>query len=84
LKEKLLNSEIDLLFIDGNHSYQGVKNDFLKYSPFVAKNGLIIIDDYTPIYTGIIKFTNETIKNNKNYEIIGVFENSILIVKKLI
>jgi cephalosporin hydroxylase len=36
---------IDLLFIDGDHSYEGVKQDFLDYSPFVNKGGLICFHD---------------------------------------
>jgi len=82
LKVKLLNNKIDLLFIDGDHSYEGVKNDFLNYSSFVAKNGLIILDDYNDNYKGIIKFVNEYIINNNNYEILGVFKNNELIIKK--
>lgn len=36
---------IDILFIDGDHTYAGCMVDFLKYAPFVK--GLIIFDDYT-------------------------------------
>jgi predicted O-methyltransferase YrrM len=36
---------IDLLFIDGDHAYQGVKNDFELYSPLVAPDGLIAFHD---------------------------------------
>lgn len=41
--EKL--SPIDVLFIDGDHSYEGVKGDFLVYGEFVKKGGLIILHD---------------------------------------
>ena len=36
---------IDLLFIDGDHTYNGVKQDYELYSRFVAPNGLIAIHD---------------------------------------
>lgn len=39
---------IDLLFIDGDHSYKGVVKDFELYFPFVNKGGIIIFDDYLP------------------------------------
>lgn len=32
---------IDVLFIDGDHSYDGVKQDFEMYSPFVRPGGII-------------------------------------------
>lgn len=37
--------KIDLLFIDGDHSYEGVKQDFDLYSSVLNPNGIIIIHD---------------------------------------
>lgn len=37
--------KIDLLFIDGDHSYEGVKKDFDLYSTILNDNGIIIIHD---------------------------------------
>jgi len=37
--------KIDLLFIDGDHSYEGVKLDFELYSKILNPNGLILIHD---------------------------------------
>lgn len=37
--------KIDLLFIDGDHSYDGVKKDFELYSQILSDNGVIIIHD---------------------------------------
>ena len=36
---------LDILFIDGDHSYEGVKADFLTYSPLVKKDGLVVFHD---------------------------------------
>ena len=36
---------IDVLFIDGDHRYEGVKQDFLRYRPFVREGGLILFHD---------------------------------------
>ena len=36
---------IDLLFIDGNHSYEAVKRDFLEWSPFIKPGGYLIMHD---------------------------------------
>jgi cephalosporin hydroxylase len=44
--EKLLDGrKVDLLFIDGDHSYEGVKQDWEMYSPLVGQGGLIIFHD---------------------------------------
>ncbi len=45
VKNHLKNEEIDLLFIDGDHSYEGVKKDFEIYSPLVKNNGIIAFHD---------------------------------------
>lgn len=48
VKEILDNSKLDLLFIDGDHTYQGVKRDFETYSKFVKKGGVIAFHDIVP------------------------------------
>jgi cephalosporin hydroxylase len=43
--ELLVDKKVDLLFIDGDHSYEGVKKDFEMYSPLVAAGGMIVLHD---------------------------------------
>ena len=40
-----LQGPLDALFIDGDHSYQGVKQDFKMYSPLVRNGGIIGLHD---------------------------------------
>ena len=42
--------KIDFLFIDGDHSYEGVKSDFELYSKILTPGGLIVIHDTHPTY----------------------------------
>ena len=46
---------IDFLFIDGDHSYEGVKKDFCDYGPLVRAGGIIALHDilWTPYWTSI-------------------------------
>jgi hypothetical protein len=41
----LQDIKIDVLFIDGDHSYEGVKLDFELYSKLISQKGIIIIHD---------------------------------------
>ena len=47
-KVKTVASELDdcqILFIDGDHSYEGARNDFLNYWPVLSNGGIAIFDN---------------------------------------
>lgn len=45
-------SSVDLLFIDGDHTYEGVRSDFHAYSPLVRRGGIVAFHDIldTPLH----------------------------------
>lgn len=45
VKTLFKGQELDYLFIDGDHRYEGVKRDFEMYAPLVRKGGLIAMHD---------------------------------------
>ena len=45
VKSKLSNNKLDVLFIDADHSYEGVKRDFELYKPLVKDGGIIGLHD---------------------------------------
>jgi predicted O-methyltransferase YrrM len=78
--DKVNHLEYDLLFIDGSHSFNYVKKDFENYSKLVKKNGIIVFDDYSGRWPGVVEFV-DTI--GKDFERIGLFLNNEMIYKKL-
>lgn len=80
LKNTLGSKDIDLLFIDGNHSYEYVKSDFFLYTELVREGGIIILDDYTPRWPGVYKFANNL--KDSRFRKLGVYENNELIMIK--
>lgn len=40
--------ELDFLFIDGDHTYEGVKQDFKMYRQFMADGGIVAFHDIVP------------------------------------
>jgi predicted O-methyltransferase YrrM len=82
LVKGLIQHGLDLLFIDGDHSYKGVKEDFSRYSLLVKKGGWIAFHDIIPDYQirygihlggwtgGVPKFWNEVKRRYKHFEIV--------------
>ena len=72
--------EIDILFIDGDHSYDGVILDFEMYSKLVKSGGYIIFDDYNDYqYSPKVKPAVDGIVSNlkNSYNIIGTVKNTL-------
>ena len=57
--DEIKNDSIDILYIDGDHSYEAVLQDLKLYYDKVKKGGLIIGDDYNEegVRTAIEKFS---------------------------
>jgi predicted O-methyltransferase YrrM len=49
LRRKLAGRRLDLLLIDGDHGWSGVRQDFLNYREFVRDDGLIAFHDICPV-----------------------------------
>ena len=76
VKNILANNMVDFLFIDGDHTYEGVKRDFNMYSKLVKKGGIIAFHDIVkvPLTSGcrVYKFWDEI---KSGYEYIEIIED---------
>jgi predicted O-methyltransferase YrrM len=74
LKSLLKGSKVDLLFIDGDHTYQGVKQDFQLYSSLVRKGGIVAFHDIVThdptVGCEVDRFWNEIKPSHTHIEII--------------
>jgi FkbM family methyltransferase len=65
-------SKYDVLIIDGDHSYAGVKADFVNYAPFVKRGGYIIVDDYgTDHWPEIQKYVDDELLPREDITLVG-------------
>lgn len=64
---------IDVLFIDGDHSYEGAKRDFMRYGTFVRPGGIILLHDIATFReeVGVPKLWEEIKLIHHVHEIIG-------------
>lgn len=51
---------IDLVVIDAGHSYEDVKEDIAEARRLLTDRGIIIWDDYTPTWSGVIRAVDES------------------------
>lgn len=58
----LANKVIRLLFIDGDHTYEGVRKDIELFCPLVRAGGVVIFDDFDNTSPGVIKAAEEWVK----------------------
>lgn len=56
--------EIDLLFIDGDHTEKGVTQDFRNFFPWVRENGVVSLHDVLPSHPSVLSFWGNKIVPN--------------------
>lgn len=65
---------IDLLFIDGDHTYEGVKRDIENWTPFVSPDGKVVFHDCAcmtntnphPLHYEVVRAVNEWYQANSH------------------
>jgi predicted O-methyltransferase YrrM len=60
--------KLDLIFIDGDHSYEGIKKDFELYSNLLTDNGIIIIHDTDGNYEESVIISEDAKKDYHRFD----------------
>jgi predicted O-methyltransferase YrrM len=71
IKNLLGDRKIDFCFIDGDHSYEGVKSDFEMYSSLIRKKGIIALHDIVSpphLNYGVNRFWKELKRHGYKFE----------------
>ncbi|KYG80151.1 uncharacterized protein DUF4159 [Roseivirga ehrenbergii] len=65
-----LPCEISFAYIDGDHSYEGVKQDLENLNPYLKKGGFVLFDDSRDgLHFGSAKYMREMLKN-KDFKLV--------------
>lgn len=67
---------IDVLHVDGDHSYDAVKADLEKFSPFLSSRGLLIADDYDQSHPEVKRAVDDFIGAHPQYRIVDRYEEN--------
>lgn len=72
--ERFSPNSFDFIFIDGDHTYAGVKNDFDNYHRAVKAGGYIVFDDYgSPGWEDVKKYVDSEVMTSEVVEEVGTF-----------
>jgi len=67
---------LDFLFIDGDHSYDGLRDDWYAWKKHLAKDGIVALHDSRQRNNcGSEKFTNDVILKDKNLKVLKVVDS---------
>lgn len=56
---KLVADTLDMVFLDGDHSYEAVRDDIAAWSPLLRAGGLLCGHDYAPRWEGVRRAVDE-------------------------
>jgi len=75
---------IDLIHIDGDHSYNSVVSDIKAWWPLLRPNGMMVFDDYGTIhFNGLTKAVNEFLEAIGEANLIEIHEHKLCVTKSL-
>jgi len=64
-----LGGPLGFVYIDGSHTYEAAKGDFLGADPFVVPGGFVFFDDSTPGWAGVHRVVQEVLQR-PDYELL--------------
>ena len=82
------NTPIDFIFIDGDHSYKGLKADWELWSPLVKFGGTVALHDSRSYENrqidnmGSVQFTQEVIIHDRHFQILDT-RDSLTVLEKV-
>lgn len=79
---------VDFVFIDGDHSFQGLRGDWEAWSPLLAPEGIITLHDSCSSTerniddAGSVVFTNDVIRQDPRFELLEVVDTLTVLRRK--
>jgi predicted O-methyltransferase YrrM len=71
--------DVDFLFIDGDHTWQGIERDWTAWSAFVSAGGLVLLHDSRALpgreAHESVRYTNEVIRHDGRFSAIDAVDS---------
>lgn len=59
---QLSRKKVRFLFIDGDHTYEGVTQDIQLFFPLLCPGAIVIFDDFSPAFPGLLRAVHEMLQ----------------------
>lgn len=80
---------VDFVFIDGDHSFEGLRSDWEMWSQLVAREGIVTLHDSCSSATrqidddaGSVIFTSEVIRRDSRFELVEIVDTLTVLRRK--
>ncbi len=80
--EKLSDREIRFIFIDGDHSREGVEKDIELFFPMLVDGAIVMFDDFSMRHRGLVEVLDNFLMQNKHSRVM-TFGNTLVLKYKL-
>jgi len=77
-----LKTPVRMVFIDGDHTYEGVKKDILALADKLVANGYLCFHDYSVNFLGVVQAVNEFVIGSTDYDEIFQVRDLLVARKK--
>lgn len=69
----------DVLVIDGDHTFDGVKADFERYAEMLVPGGMLIVDDYgSDDWPDVTKYVDSVVEKDDRFERVGTLSRTAI------
>jgi predicted O-methyltransferase YrrM len=73
---------IRMMYIDGEHSYDAVKDELARYADLLLPGGLLTFDDYSTRYPGVAQAIHEHLADTGDRYVTPVQDDNFLVVRR--
>jgi predicted O-methyltransferase YrrM len=79
---------VEFVFIDGDHSYEGLRGDWESWCPLIAPGGVVALHDSCSSAArdiegaGSVRFTREVIRQDPRFAVVEVVDTLTVLVRK--
>ncbi len=78
--------QIDFLFIDGDHSWQGIEQDWLAWTRFLVPDGIVALHDSRSVPTrpdlDSVRYTEQVVLRDERFRLVETVESLTILARR--